>query len=155
MDSVARCPILVHGVSADVWWRWRRRVTYEHDAHPMPFGIIGESVSDAIRCRRSVAVATGRPRSLDRHELKSAVDSADVVRVRGDDTQRALSAGERYGRMNDVGGAADPAELSDGASGAVVKGDDLAQRRAEEPGQSNLSFPPPGLSDDPSGMTRA
>ena len=139
------------GVPADLWWRWRRRVTYVHDAHPMPFGIIRESVSDAIRCRRSVAVARGRP-PLDRHELKSAVDSADVVRVRGDDTQLALSAGERYGRINDVGGAADSAELSDGAGGAVVKGDDLAQRRAEEPGQSHLSTPvAPGLSDDPSG----
>jgi hypothetical protein len=52
LDSAARRPILVHSVSAVLWWRWRRPVTYEHDAHPMPFGIIRESVSDAIRCRR-------------------------------------------------------------------------------------------------------
>ena len=86
------------GVPADLWWRWRRRVTDVHDAHPMPFGII--------------EVAKRRPRSLDRHELKSAVNSADVVRVRGQPHAACVVGRERDGRINDVGGVADSAELS-------------------------------------------
>lgn len=75
----------------------------------------------------------------DSNDVDVVIEATEVFRIGREHSGATIACSYCHGRIDDVAGVGHPADLPRGSGLVVVKGEHLAERRSEKPGQPRLT----------------